>query len=94
VQRILDELSGMRAELARLESSQSAPSGNPLDLPVTKIPAAAMDYIRARRELKIQETLLESMLRQYEIAKLDEAKEGPTLQQVDKALPPDYKSKP
>ncbi|HUP07102.1 MAG TPA: GNVR domain-containing protein, partial [Caldimonas sp.] len=41
-----------------------------------------------------QETLLESMLRQYEIAKLDEAKEGPTLQQVDKALPPDYKSKP
>jgi capsule polysaccharide export protein KpsE/RkpR len=94
VQRIQAELGGMRAELARLESSQSAPSGNPLDLPVTKIPAAAIDYIRARRELKIQETLLESMLRQYEIAKLDEAKEGPTLQQVDKALPPDLKSKP
>ncbi|HUP05929.1 MAG TPA: Wzz/FepE/Etk N-terminal domain-containing protein, partial [Caldimonas sp.] len=94
VQRIQAELRGLRTELERLESSQNAPSGNPLDLPVTKIPAAAIDYIRARRELKIQETLLESMLRQYEIAKLDEAKEGPTLQQVDKALPPDYKSKP
>ena len=94
VQRIMTELRGLRTELARVESSQNAPSGSPLDLPVAKIPAAAIDYIRARRELKIQETLLESMLRQYEIAKLDEAKEGPTLQQVDKALPPDYKSKP
>jgi uncharacterized protein involved in exopolysaccharide biosynthesis len=34
------------------------------------------------------------MVRQYEIAKLDEAKEGPTLQQVDIAQPPDHKSKP
>ena len=50
--------------------------------------------MRARRELKLQETLLESMVRQYEIAKLDEAKEGPTLQQVDVAQPPDHKSKP
>ena len=47
-----------------------------------------------RRELKLQETLLESMVRQYEIAKLDEAKEGPALQQVDIAQPPDHKSKP
>jgi len=28
------------------------------------------------------------------LAKLDEAKEGTSLQQVDKAIPPDYKSKP
>ena len=63
-------------------------------MPVGKIPEAAIDYVRARRELKLQETLLESMMRQYEIAKLDEAKEGPVLQQVDVALPPDYKSKP
>ena len=63
-------------------------------MPVGKIPAAAIDYVRARRELKLQETLLESMIRQYEIAKLDEAKEGPVLQQVDMAVPPDYKSKP
>ena len=35
-----------------------------------------------------------SMLRQFEVAKLDEAKEGQSLQQVDVALPPDRKSKP
>jgi uncharacterized protein involved in exopolysaccharide biosynthesis len=63
-------------------------------MPVGKLPEAGLEYVRARRELKLQETLLESMVRQYEIAKLDEAKEGPTLQQVDVALPPDHKSKP
>lgn len=94
VQRLNSELSGLRAELARMESaSPGAPTGS-IDIPVGKLPAAAVDYIRARREVKFQETLLESMLRQFEIAKLDEAKEGPVLQQVDIAQPPDRKSKP
>jgi uncharacterized protein involved in exopolysaccharide biosynthesis len=44
--------------------------------------------------MKFQETLLASMLRQFEVAKLDEAKDAPALQQVDVALPPDRKSKP
>ena len=95
VVRLNSELRELRAELARMESTQA--SGNqasPVELPVGRIPAAAIDYVRARRELKLQETLLEGMVRQYEIAKLDEAKEGPMLQQVDVALPPDRKSKP
>jgi tyrosine-protein kinase Etk/Wzc len=92
--RLNSELRGMRAELARMESAQGGTPGSAVDLPVGRIPEAAVDYVRARRELKLQETLLEGMLRQYEIAKLDEAKEGPVLQQVDIALVPDYKSRP
>ncbi|MBL0094750.1 MAG: hypothetical protein IPP50_22085 [Piscinibacter sp.] len=94
VQRLSSEVRALRGELARMESSQGGTAGSTVDIPVGKIPEAAIDYVRARRELKLQETILESMLRQYEIAKLDEAKEGPVLQQVDVALPPDYKSKP
>ena len=94
VMRLTSELNALRAELARMESAQGGVPGSYVDMPVGKLPAAAVDFIRARRELKIQETLLESMLRQYEIAKLDEAKEGPALQQIDFALPPDRKSKP
>lgn len=94
VQRLETELAGLRAELARMEASQGGRSGSTVDLPVGKIPAAAIDYVRARRELKLQETLLESVVRQLELAKLDEAKEGPLLQAIDKALAPDYKSKP
>lgn len=92
--RLNSELRGLRSELARMESSQGGAPGSAVDMPVGRIPEAAVDYVRARRELKLQETLLESMVRQYEIAKLDEAKEGPSLQQVDVALPPDRKSKP
>ena len=92
--RLNSELHAMRTELARMESAQGGSPGSAVDLPVGKLPEAAVDYVRARRELKLQETLLEAMVRQYEIAKLDEAKEGPTLQQVDIAQPPDHKSKP
>ena len=94
VLRLNSELRALRAELARMESTQGGNNGSAVDLPVGRIPAAAIDYVRARRELKLQETLLEGMVRQFEIAKLDEAKEGPILQQVDVALPPDRKSKP
>ena len=96
VQRLASELRALRTELARMESAGGSrqPSGSTVDIPVGSLPGAAIDYVRARRELKLQETLLESMLRQFEIAKLDEAKEGPVLQQVDVALPPDRKSKP
>jgi capsule polysaccharide export protein KpsE/RkpR len=94
VQRLVSELAGLRAELSRMESRRDAGNASAVDMPVGRIPAAAVDYVRARRELKLQETLMEGILRQYEVAKLDEAKEGASLQVVDKALPPDYKSKP
>ena len=94
VMRLTSELHALRAELSRMESKQDGAAGSAVDMPVGKIPAAAIDYVRARRELKLQETLLEGIVRQYEIAKLDEAKEGTSLQQVDKAQVPDYKSKP
>ncbi len=92
--RLNTELRALQSELARMESDHGGQPGSAVDLPVGKLPAAGLDYVRARRELKLQETLLESMIRQYEIAKLDEAKEGPQLQAVDRALPPDHKSKP
>lgn len=102
VVRMNSELAALRAELRRLESARPDTRGaagrgdevNALDIPVGRLPEAAIEYIRARRELKLQETLLENMLRQYEIAKLDEAKEGQVLQQIDRAVPPDVRSFP
>ena len=94
LQRLSAEVSALRGELARMESNSSGDRASPLDMPVNKLSEAGIEYVRARRELKIQEMLLEGMIRQYEIAKLDVAKEGPVLQQVDVAAPPDRKSKP
>ena len=98
VLRLTSELAALRSALARMES---APGGNAanttpgsIDIPVGKLPGTAVVYVRALREVKFQESLLESMLRQYEVAKLDEAKDAPSLQKVDIAVPPDRKSKP
>ena len=98
VMRLMAELRAMRAELARMEAPPSGRANgernNALDLQVDRLPEATVSFVRARREMKLQETLLESIIRQLEIAKLDEAKEGPLLQQIDRALPPDLKSRP
>ena len=95
VVRLNSELRALRGELSRLEPNRPGTNpGSAVDIPVGRLPAAAVDYVRARREVKLQETLLEAMVRQFEAAKLDEAKEGQTLQQVDVATPPDRKSKP
>ena len=96
VQRLTTEVAGLRAEQARLESSQGGGGtrSGQSSLAVNRLPEAAIEYVRARRELKLQETLLEAMIRQYELAKLDEAKEGPLLQQVDVALAPDARARP
>jgi len=52
------------------------------------------DYIGKYREFKYQETLFDQMARQYELARVDEAREGALIQVVDAAQPPERKSRP
>ena len=58
------------------------------------LPASAGGYIEKYRDFKYQETLFELFARQFELAKVDEAREGALIQVVDVALPPERKSKP
>ena len=52
------------------------------------------DYISKYREFKYQETLFDMMARQYELARVDEAREGAMIQVVDAAQPPEHKTRP
>lgn len=54
----------------------------------------APDYISKYREFKYQETLFELFSRQYELARVDEAREGALFQVVEAAEPPEKKSRP
>lgn len=56
--------------------------------------AASDDYITRYREFKYQETLFELFAKQFEMAKLDESREGAAVQVVDVAEAPERKSKP
>jgi uncharacterized protein involved in exopolysaccharide biosynthesis len=92
--RVSTELQALRGQLRRLEQNDSGrTAGDPL-IPVRSMPAAGIDYLRTMREMKYHETLLDLLTRQYEAAKVDEAKQAPVLQVVDLATPPDLKSGP
>jgi tyrosine-protein kinase Etk/Wzc len=86
------ELDSLRAQLARLSGSEEAASG--LIVPKGKIPEAGLEYMRKMRDVQYYETIFNILARQFELAKLDEAKEGALIQVVDPALPPDRRSSP
>ena len=88
-----NELSALKAQLAALEKSQKGPAGD-LQLPAGKIPAAGLEYVRRLRDVKYYEAVFELLGKQYEIAKLDEAKNAAVIQVLDPAVPPEWKSKP
>ena len=87
--RQLDEL---RSQLARLTGNTAA--GSDLFVPKGKVPEAALDYIRKLREVKYRETIFQALATQYQLAKLDEAKQGAVFQSIDVAVPPDSRSYP
>jgi len=64
------------------------------ELVLDKTPNTSLKYLDALRNLKYQEALWEILARQFEMAKLDEAKDFPLIQVLDKATPPEKKSKP
>ena len=87
------ELEGLRAQLAKLGGSEDSASGG-LIVSKGQVSAAGLEYVRKLREVKYNETIFDILARQYEVAKLDEAKQGALIQVVDPAIPPDYRSSP
>jgi uncharacterized protein involved in exopolysaccharide biosynthesis len=79
----MNELLSLRAQLSKLDKDDAKPEGS-----------KGSDYISRFREFKYHETLFELVVKQYEIARADEAREGAAIQVLDVALPPETKSKP
>ena len=76
------ELAALRQQFSRLEKPAAAVSGSDAD------------YVARFRDVKYYETLFELFAKQFELAKLDEARENNAIQVVDVALAPERKSKP
>jgi uncharacterized protein involved in exopolysaccharide biosynthesis len=87
------QLAALQAQLARLaDADQDSSSG--LIVPKGKVPEAGMEYIRKLRDVKYYDTISELIAKQFEMAKLDEARQGAVIQVVDVAVPPDHRSYP
>ncbi len=83
------ELDAMKQELAKMEGTSS---GRDNAGSVGK--ADGMDNLRLLRDVKYNETIFELLAKQYEIARIDEAREASLIQVLDKAVEPERKSRP
>lgn len=88
LQRAQEEASGMEAQLAQMDAANDRKSGD-LVAPKGKVTQASLDYERALREVKYRETIQDLLTRQYEGARVDEAREGALIQIVEPAIVPD-----
>lgn len=90
--RLQEELRGLQGQLEKQQSGQGR-SGD-IMIPSAKIPAAGIEYVRTLRDVKYYETIFELLAKQYELAKIDEAKDSSMIQQLDIAVPAQKKTKP
>jgi uncharacterized protein involved in exopolysaccharide biosynthesis len=84
-------------ELAQLRKQRDAmlkDRKSDLLIPYAKAPDLVLQYVRLKRDLKIQEALFEVILTQYETAKFEESKNTPTVQVLDEAVPPEKRTSP
>ena len=86
------ELTTMRAQLERVERGQGKRSV--ADVPLENVPTAGLEYVRKYRDVQYHEALFQLLAKQYEAAKIDEARDTLFVQQLDKALRPEKHSWP
>ncbi len=86
LQRQLEKIGGKDAT-AFSTADQLYPS-------IRQLPLVGLKYIELYRRAKIQETVFETLTQQYELAKVQEAKEIPSVRVLDIAQPPEKKSFP
>lgn len=92
--RVEESLRSLRAELSRLENgstpsaSQGAPGGGGANA------GTGVQNIQLLRDVKYYQMLYELLAKQYEAARLDEAKDSSLIQVLDPAIEPEGRFKP
>jgi capsule polysaccharide export protein KpsE/RkpR len=87
------QIAGLREQLHKAENSSVAGNGN-IMVPTGSVPAVGLEYMRRYRDVQFYQAIFELLAKQYEIAKVDEAKTAPVLQLVDQPSLPDKISSP
>jgi tyrosine-protein kinase Etk/Wzc len=88
------EIDGLEQQLTAMESNQRRIGPGDIQVPTGQVPEAGLAYARKLREVTYHTTLLNLFAKEYEAARVDEAKSAPLIQVVDPAVPPDRKSGP
>ncbi len=95
VDLIRNEVAGLQRSLRELESGRRGDRvGGTVFVPLEEVPGLSLQYARLVRNAAIQGTLYEVLAKQYEIARIQEAQDTPTIRIIDHAVVPEKKSGP
>ena len=94
VEARVNELQKKLNEVGSAGTPGGSQTENSLYPSIRKLPLLGVTYADLYRETKIQETVYELLTQQYELAKVQEAKEIPTVRVLDAAIVPTKKSFP
>lgn len=83
-------IANMKAQIARYEQGK----GGGVVPKLGSAPELAKEYLSVMREYKTKEVIVDLLNKQYEMARIAEVNDVPSLQVLQKALPPEVKSKP
>ena len=90
----IKEMETNLAEMKKQRESLTDVRESSLLLPLKIAPQVGIEFVRLKRNLKVQELAFEFIMQQYEAAKFEEAKNTPHVQILDRADPPEKRSKP
>ncbi|OGR02815.1 MAG: hypothetical protein A2284_17945 [Deltaproteobacteria bacterium RIFOXYA12_FULL_61_11] len=97
IQELRSRLNELRKQVAKVSggnpagASKHAGGASDFMLPLGTVPEVGVQYLRFKRELKIQETLFELLTSQYELSKIGEQRTTPTIMIIDEAVTPERK---
>jgi uncharacterized protein involved in exopolysaccharide biosynthesis len=94
VVRLNTQLDSLHKQLRDLESGAGKHVPGDISITTANVPGIGLEYIRKQRDVKYHQLLFDLLARQYEAARIDEAKAAPVIQVVDSASVPDWKSGP
>jgi uncharacterized protein involved in exopolysaccharide biosynthesis len=98
VRAVQARISELQAQLEKLGGKgiegQKSDSSPPLYPSIRELPILGVTYADLYRRTKIQEVVYETLTQQYELAKVQEAKETPSVKVLDAARVPERKSFP
>jgi capsule polysaccharide export protein KpsE/RkpR len=99
LQRELQKMTGSSAPLAAKAIGEAAPGSDADDKgalypPLRQLPRLAVPYADLYRRVKVQEVVFELLTQQYEMARIEEAKDIPVVSVIDSPGIPEKKSFP
>ncbi|GFO63848.1 GumC family protein [Geomonas paludis] len=91
VKAVQSSIRGLKSQIGALTGGGGSVQAIPA---AGEVPGVGLEYSRRMRNLKAQEAIFEQLTKQYEVAKLNEAKDASALQVLDEAVVPTEKSRP